>query len=93
MNEQVIVTNTKKYKELLTREGVVAKKLPEGISASSGGMETRAHASWVCDQVLHFIETSHTEAAIMWYGFLQAMMWFEDERTLEELRLDNLGIM
>jgi hypothetical protein len=91
MNEQVIVRNVRAYKETLVKEGLTAKKVDENTFAEHlTDREKKEHAIWVCDQIIHFVEQNQRDLAIMWYGFLQAMMWLEDEYTIEELRQDNV---
>ena len=91
MNEQVIVNNARRYKETLVREGFTAKKVDENVYVSTlHPADLKQHAIWVCDQILHFVEQNQRDLVLIWYGFLQAMMWLEDEYTIEELRQDNV---
>jgi hypothetical protein len=91
VNEQVIIKNVKSYREDLAREGFTAKKFDENAYATSASpADLKRHAVWICEQVIHLIEDNQRELAIMWYGFLQAMMWLEDDRTIEELRQHNV---
>lgn len=92
MTEELIIRDVKKYKEELTREGFVAEKLePDAvIDVEMHHVLVKKHALWVCDQILHFVEVGAPDLVLMWFGFLQGILWMLGEHTIEELRQDNV---
>jgi hypothetical protein len=93
MTEELIIKDVKKYRDELTREGFVAKKMHEVdiISVETSTGEVKQHALWVCNQILHFVEVGQPDLVIMWYGFLQGVLWMLGEHSIEELRQDNVA--
>jgi len=94
MTEELIIKDVKKYKEELTREGFTAHKIEPGsvIDPEMHYGEVKQHALWVCDQILHFVEVGEPSLVIMWFGFLQGVLWMLGEHSIEELRQDNVAL-
>jgi hypothetical protein len=96
VTEELIIRDVKKYKEELTREGFVAQKvdpnfLVEGDYIADYG-KIKQHALWICDQILHFVEVGQPDLVVMWFGFLQGVLWMLGEHSIEELRQDNVAL-
>lgn len=48
------------------------------------------HAAWMCRQARCHADNGKIEKAMRWLGFIQAVMWFDNLRTLDDLKHDSM---
>lgn len=94
MTEELIIKSVKKYQEELTREGFEPVKMDPDVYVDSEDsfIQVKEHCLWVCQQILHFIEVGQPDLVVMWFGFLQGVLWMLGEHNIEELRQDNVTL-
>ena len=52
--------------------------------------EAREHIAWMCLQILEFCQPPfRLGKADRWLGFVQGVLWFMGDKTIDEMRDDN----
>lgn len=91
MTKQRVIEIMDLYTELLRAAGYT----PERYEPSPGEdirtpMQKRRHAMWMCAETRAFAEAGRMEKAFRWLGFVQAVLWCEGIRSIEQMKVDNM---
>jgi|GEM_PF-582184 len=76
------------YRDELKKKGVPKKQL-ERYDIYSAGIFRKNHLShliYMCDTAIGFVHEGRIEKAMRWLGFIQGVLYFADEYTLDDLK-------
>lgn len=83
-----------KVNEVLTKlathydEGLIGCERFDANDKRPGDLEARRHANWMVREALSW-GPERIEKKMRWLGFIQAIVWFVDGVSIDELKADN----
>ena len=100
MTPHKVLEVLKKYEALLREYGYFAERCDAFESEASAESMGR-HALWMCGEATRFLLEStepqegpgkppRTEKAMRWLGFIQGCLFCLGERTIDEMKQDNM---